>query len=176
MIKLTGLVFLYTAMQVYTLFDFKKNVNMKNWAVVDDGVMGGRSAGRLAINEAGNAVFSGSVSLENNGGFSSIRYAFEKLNTADFSAFSIRLKGDGKTYQFRVKSRAGDYYAYITTFTTTGEWQTVQIPFNTCRPSFRGMDLDKPVYNGETMEEIGFLAGNKKAETFRLEIDKIEIK
>lgn len=175
MIKLLGFLFLFTGMQTFTLFDFNKNANMTSWAVVDDNVMGGRSSGILEINEDGNAVFYGNVSLDNNGGFSSIRHTFKKISTSKYSKFRIRLKGDGKSYQFRVKSKASENYSYITEFNTTGEWQIIEIPFNTCYPSFRGMNLDKSNYNGESMEEIGLLVGNKKAETFKMEIDKITI-
>lgn len=175
MIKILISLFLTTSMHTYTIFDFSKNANLSSWQVVDDNVMGGRSSGIFEINEDGNAVFYGRVSLENNGGFSSIRHAFEKINSSGFSKFSIRLKGDGKSYQFRVKSDVSDYYSYISTFSTTGDWQTIEIPFNKCFPSFRGNNLDKPCYSGATMEEIGLLVGNKKAETFKLEIDKIVI-
>lgn len=36
--------------------------------------MGGKSSGDFYINESGNGVFEGFVSLANNGGFSSVRY------------------------------------------------------------------------------------------------------
>ena len=42
-------------------------------------------------------------------------------------------------------------------------------------PAFRGRKLNIENYQGEKMQEIAFLIGNKKNENFRLEIDKIEI-
>jgi NADH dehydrogenase [ubiquinone] 1 alpha subcomplex assembly factor 1 len=162
-------------MQQFILFDFNKEANIRNWNVVDDGVMGGLSAGSFRINESGNGVFTGTVSLENNGGFSSLRYFFSQLETDNHSKFIIQLKGDGKNYQFRVKSQVNEYYAYISDFKTTGDWQTIEIPFGILSPSFRGRTLNMPNYPGKLLGEIGFLIGNKKAESFQLEIDKIVI-
>jgi NADH dehydrogenase [ubiquinone] 1 alpha subcomplex assembly factor 1 len=162
-------------MQQQMVFDFHKDADIRQWNIVDDGVMGGLSAGRFRINEAGHGVFTGTVSLENNGGFSSLRYFFNPIETSNHSKFIIRLKGDGKNYQFRVKSQPSEYYSYICTFTTTGDWQTVEIPFGMLYPSFRGQTLNLPNYPGNVLGEIGFLIGNKKAERFQLEIDRIVI-
>ena len=43
------------------------------WRSVNDGVMGGLSRGSLRIVAAGVGIFEGEVSLENNGGFASVR-------------------------------------------------------------------------------------------------------
>jgi hypothetical protein len=42
-------------------------------------------------------------------------------------------------------------------------------------PSFRGQDLNLPNYNSSSFEELVFLIGNKKNESFQLVIDKIEL-
>ena len=60
-----------------TIFDFNTKSNITNWRIVDDVVMGGRSNGNFKINDSGYGEFSGTVSLENNGGFSMVQYAFE---------------------------------------------------------------------------------------------------
>lgn len=158
------------------LFDFKKDSVLTNWRVIDDVVMGGRSNGSLDINSEGNAVFRGVISTENNGGFSSIRYQFERREIAPYKKISIRLKGDGKAYQFRVKSTKSQRHNYIFPFETTGEWETIEIQLSEMTPAFRGRKLEMLNYNGEIIEEIAFLIGNKKAESFSLEIDKIWLK
>ena len=90
--------------------------------------------------------------------------------------FRIRIKGDGKRYQLRVKSKTTAYFSYIAYFVTNGAWQTVDILFRDMYPSFRGNKLDMPNYPGDTMEEIAFLIANKKAEDFKLEIARIELR
>ena len=87
----------------------------------------------------------------------------------------IRLKGDGKEYQFRIKDKSSSYYSYITTFKTSGEWQTITIKLKDLYPSFRGRTLDLPNYSSNSFEEIVFLIGNKKKESFQLLLDKIEL-
>jgi NADH dehydrogenase [ubiquinone] 1 alpha subcomplex assembly factor 1 len=155
------------------LFDFQPNSSLENWYVVDDVVMGGRSAGQFSLTEAGHGLFQGSVSLENNGGFSSVRHSFPTRSVEGQQKFVLRVKGDGKRYQFRVRSSRYERFSYIAYFETTGEWQTVDIPFAEMYPSFRGMRLNRPNYPGEAMTEIAFLISNKKPERFRLEIDAI---
>lgn len=158
------------------LFDFNSDSSLGNWRIIDDVVMGGHSDGNFKINKTGHGEFSGDVSLENNGGFSSVRYNFKTVNASGYESFQIRLKGDGKNYQFRVKSNDNQRYSYIYEFETTGEWETISISFNKMKPAFRGRQLNQPNYDGNQMEEIAFLIGNKKEQSFKLEVDKIELK
>lgn len=159
-----------------TLFDFNSESDITNWRTVDDVVMGGRSDGNFKINDAGNGLFYGEVSLENNGGFSMVQYRFDTKKVNEFSKVCIRLKGDGKAYQFRIKSKDSDRHSYIASFETSKDWETIEIFFDTMHPAYRGRTIDIPNYTGEQMEMIAFLIGNKKAEAFSLEIDSIILK
>ena len=155
------------------LFDFNFESNIRNWKIVDDVVMGGRSNGNFKINDTGYGEFSGDVSLKNNGGFSSVRYNFNTLSSSNFKSFQLRIKGDGNPFQFRVKSSNRQRFSYIYTFNTSGDWETISIPFNKMEPAFRGYKLDQPNFDGVQMEEIAFLIGNKKEQSFKLFIDSI---
>jgi NADH dehydrogenase [ubiquinone] 1 alpha subcomplex assembly factor 1 len=156
------------------LYDFNSNSSTSDWQVVDDVVMGGRSDGGFSINEAGNGIFQGKVSLENNGGFSSLRHSLN-AKVGDNTKVRITLKGDGKAYQFRIKSSPYDRHSYISEFQTTGDWQEVVIPLSAMYPAFRGRKLEIPNFNSAQIHELAFLIGNKEAENFRLEISKIEL-
>lgn len=158
------------------LFEFNKNSDMSHWNSVDDVVMGGKSNGTISLNEAGLGVFSGKVSLENNGGFSMVKYHFDSKQVSGFTTICLKLKGDGKTYQFRVKTSVCDIHSYVAAFKTTTNWNTIEIPFNSMYPSFRGKPLKMPNYPGEKMAQIAFLIGNNTEETFKLEIDSIYLK
>jgi len=158
------------------IFDFNKSAEIQNWLIVDDVVMGGKSSGTFNLNADGFGVFEGNISLDNNGGFSSVRYRFEKTLVKEYSTVHIKLRGDGKKYQFRIKAKSGDYYSYISPFQTTGEWQEIEIPLKDMYPSFRGRKLDQPNFSDDYIEEITFLIGNKKEEDFQLIIDKIELR
>jgi NADH dehydrogenase [ubiquinone] 1 alpha subcomplex assembly factor 1 len=91
------------------------------------------------------------------------------------SKIMLTIKGDGKKYQFRAKDNTGKYYSYITYFSTTGHWQNISISLRDMYPSFRGRTLDLPNFSANSIEEIVLLIGNKKAEPFKLLIDKIEL-
>ena len=158
-----------------TVFDFKTTTDISNWNIVDDVVMGGRSYGSFGLSNSGKGLFKGKVSLENNGGFSMVQYRFNAKQVNNFAKVSIRLKGDGKSYQFRIKTKNSDDHSYVAPFQTSGEWETIEIPFNSMYAAFRGRKLNIGNYPGEQMEMIAFLIGNKKAEAFKLEIDKIEL-
>ncbi len=163
-------------MQDALIFKFDNQSNLRNWRIVDDVVMGGRSNGQMEITEEGFGRFYGDISLENNGGFSSVRYTLDPKSTKGFSKFVLKVKGDGKTYQFRVKSERNQRHSHIYKFHTTGNWETVEIPFEEMYASFRGYRLDIPNFNGNQIEEIAFLIGNKKEESFELLIDTIMMK
>ncbi|MFT5755283.1 MAG: NADH dehydrogenase [ubiquinone] 1 alpha subcomplex assembly factor 1 [Flavobacterium sp.] len=169
------IVLLIAFMNTTIIYDFNKDSSKNDWRIIDDGVMGGESQGKFYIDTDGNGVFEGTISLENNGGFSSLRYQFDKINTKKDSKIKIRLKGDGKEYQFRIKDKYNSYYSYITTFKTSGEWQTVEIKLSDLYPSFRGRKLDLPNFESDSFEEVVFLIGNKKNESFQLLLDKIEL-
>ncbi len=162
-------------MEYLTLFDFTKDSNIDAWRIVNDGVMGGRSASKFVLNIEGHAVFSGTVSLENNGGFASVRYRFKKINVTMFKKMVIKLKGDGKAYQFRIKDDLGYRYSYIGVFGTSGNWEEIEIPLNTMYPAFRGRKLEKSNFSESTIEEVAFLIGNKKNENFELLLDMISL-
>lgn len=149
------------------------------WRIQNDVVMGGQSESQLKMTEDSLAHFSGRVSLENDGGFCSIHQTVEKepfIISKDSKSFLIELKGDGKDYNFRIRTPKGRHsYAY--TFPTKGgeNWETVTIPFNLMKATYRGEDVDVPNYAGENVVEMQLLIGNKKAETFEIFVKSIAV-
>ena len=158
---------------VAVIYDFSKQSNSDSWQIVNDGVMGGLSKGKISINTAGNGLFEGFITTENSGGFSSVKHGFPAKNVSKYKTVLLRIKGDGKMYQFRIKERLEQPFSYIHEFQTSGEWETISITLASFYPSFRGNTLNMPNYNGEFMEEVTFLIGNKKKEYFALEIERI---
>jgi NADH dehydrogenase [ubiquinone] 1 alpha subcomplex assembly factor 1 len=171
-----SMIVLFSMMASKVIFDFNKKSNIDSWIIVNDDVMGGRSSSNFNLNADGFGVFEGTVSLENNGGFSSVRYRFPKMQIDNNTKVVLKLKGDGKDYQFRIKSNLRESYSYILPFKTSGEWQEIEIPLKNMYPSFRGRKLNQPNFSEDSIEEITFLIGNSKNEKFKLLIDKIELK
>ncbi|MEM9361330.1 MAG: CIA30 family protein [Bacteroidota bacterium] len=162
-----------TTMPQTTLFKFNSSSDVSKWIVINDVVMGGKSYGNFYLSKMGNGVFSGRVSLENNGGFSSVRYRLNLTGAKNYSSVILKVRGDGKKYQFRIKDKQSNYYSYVSYFKSSKEWETIKIPLSDFYPTFRGRKVAIPNYDKDTIEEIGFLIGNKTAEEFKLEIEFI---
>lgn len=170
------ILFVTTMASEIILFDFNKSSNISTWSIVDDVVMGGKSNGTFSLNSEGYGLFTGEISLKNNGGFSSVRHSFKKVDVGDATKVCIRLKGDGKSYQFRIKQDTEVAYSYTYPFTTSGDWETIEIPLEDMYPTYRGRTLRRPNFSHETIEEIVFLISNKKEESFQLLLDTITLK
>lgn len=146
------------------------------WSILNDNVMGGRSTGTFTINSDGTVVFEGRISLENNGGFASLRFDPGSINIENYTTVVLLVNGHGKRFQFRVKADRRDAHSYVTYFGTAKGWQEVEIPLQDLYPTYRGRKLKRSNFSGGKLEEIGFLFGNNKAEEFRLEIRGITLK
>lgn len=170
------LLFMLTHMQTFTLFNFSKATSTASWQIVNDGVMGGKSSSSFSISEEGHGLFAGHVSLANNGGFASVRHNDQFENVSGFTHVILKLKGDGKNYQFRLKGSQNQSQSYVQEFETNGEWQEIKLKLSNFSPQFRGRKLDMPNFEFDTITEMAFLIGNKKEEDFLLIIDNIALK
>lgn len=169
----TTLVIFLSMQAQLVLFDFNKEANAGPWTVVNDVVMGGRSNASVKINDDGMGVFSGHVSLENNGGFASIRMRLAPLDISGFNTIHLQVRGRPSRFQLRCKSGWGEPQSYISYFEISDSWQEVSLPLTDMYPTFRGIRLEMPDYPAEVLAEIAILIGNKKEEDFKLEISRI---
>lgn len=146
------------------------------WRAVNDGVMGGVSVGRMVAADRG-LRFEGELSLENNGGFASVRRTVE-LDLSRAGAVRLRLRGDGRRYQFRLRlDDRWDGVAWRAEFDTNGEWQTIDLPFDGFEPVFRGRRVPNagPVV-AANIRQIGFMLADRTAGAFALDIAAIEFR
>ena len=77
--------------------------------------------------------------MDNNGVYASVRHQFDKIETTKDSKIVIRLKGDGNEYQFKIKDKSDVLYSYMTTFKTSGKWETIEIKLSDLYLSYRGL-------------------------------------
>jgi len=158
--------------------DILLNASENQWRIVNDGVMGGLSSSNVTINEADKIVFKGTVSLDNNGGFASLRSPVKDYNFEKFSGIELRIKGDGKRYSISMKETTYfTGYFYTASFETKkDEWVNVQISFNMFNLYYYGRltDSDKniPLNN---IKEISLLIGDKQKGIFIIEVDYIKL-
>jgi NADH dehydrogenase [ubiquinone] 1 alpha subcomplex assembly factor 1 len=147
----------------------------KQWRIVNDGVMGGLSSSKVIVKDD-KIIFRGNVSLENNGGFASLRSQIKDYNFENYSGIEIKLKGDGKLYSISMKETTYfNGYFYTNSFETKkDEWIVAQIPFNQFKLYYFGKDTNSskkiPLDN---IKEISLLIGDKQKGEFKAEIDYI---
>ena len=165
--------FFVSMVEARIIYDFSKMENLDGWYVVDDGVMGGRSKGKLKVENGDTGVFSGKISLENYGGFSSIRYYTGELNVKQNKYVTVILSGDNKYYQLRIRSSRNDRHVYTKKFFAKDGWQEIRVPLDSMEPYFRGQRLRMSNFDKKYISEIGFLIGNKVRENFELKIRSI---
>jgi hypothetical protein len=154
-----------------TVCDFSHPTNL-TWRVVNDDVMGGVSTSTFHVTNQ-TAIFRGAVSLENNGGFASIRTMPTDLNLAEATEFVLRVRGDGRQYKFTARMNSNfDGALYQSSFATCkDEWQEIRLPFDKFVPTFRGRQLTgEPPLVAPKLTSIGFLIADQQSGPFQLEI------
>ncbi len=139
--------------------------------------MGGVSASRLRFDVAGHAVFEGDVSLENNGGFASVRASWLDLGCADTVAYGLTAWGDGHTYKLNLRTDSGfDGVNYQAVFTPApGLWTQTVLPVAAFAPNFRGRVVQAaPPLQPEQVRQVGLMISDKQAGEFRLPVKTLE--
>ena len=158
-------------------FDFSKPDAAKQWQTVNDGVMGGISDGRFKITDNKTMEFYGTLSLENNGGFASVRSRPMKVNLKAGDSVAARVRGDGREYSLNLYvPRDSGRYSYRQTFKTKkGEWIEVSLPVDKFFATWRGRVFPDQKLDPSKVNSVGFLLGDKKAGPFKLEVDWIKL-
>ena len=149
--------------------------NEPGWYTVDDNVMGGVSSSTVEILEPGVLVFTGRMSLENNGGFSSVRSEWSPTNLSRADGVLLRVAGDGKLYRLRIRStQTGRDISYNASFETVPDtWKVIYIPFDLMMPTFRGFLMDVGTLDPATIASFGFMLSDKQPGEFGLRVDWI---
>jgi NADH dehydrogenase [ubiquinone] 1 alpha subcomplex assembly factor 1 len=158
------------------VFDFDLGGSQGEWVSVNDDVMGGVSEGSCSVTPEGLLRFRGDVSLENNGGFASIRSLPQPHDLSAFRGLVLRVRGDGKRYACNLRTgfsiRAG---AYRRSFETVeGQWLTISLGFRDFVPTSFGRALpDAPALDTSEIRSIGFTVSDGQEGPFELELDWI---
>ena len=155
---------------------FANDESLESWTSVNDGVMGGVSKGGFKRTGQGTLLFTGDLSLANNGGFASIRMKPGDLGLTGTSGIVLKARGDGRTYwvDLRVSNQmsASSYRAFLPT--TAGEWKETLIPFEDFKLQTFGRELPSKPINPATITSVGFTIADKKEGPFSLEIETVK--
>ena len=167
-----------SADQVKLLLNFEDINESGKWMVVNDGVMGGVSRSNINLHTDGYLVFAGELSTNYGGGFASVRTYDENWEIGKYEGFILRVKGDGKTYQFRCRMGENIFeIAYRNYFQAKKEdWQEIFLPFNEFLPTYRGRVLTNfTQLDPKKIKQFGFMISDKQIGNFNLEIDWIGV-
>jgi monofunctional biosynthetic peptidoglycan transglycosylase len=162
----------------HVLFEFAGADAAKEWQAVNDGVMGGVSVGTFKITDKKTLEFSGTLSLENNGGFASVRTRARKLGLEKGDTLVARVKGDGREYSMNLYLNkplmAFSYRAAVPT--RKDEWTEVKLSLDTfVATSFGRVVEHAGAVKPEEINALGFLLGDKKAGPFKLEVEWVKV-
>ena len=158
------------------LFDFSEPRTVNAWHAIDDRVMGGISQSTLRQDPAGHAVFEGTVSMERNGGFASVRSSPGERGLAGAKACLIELRGDNKQFKLSLLTDDGfDSLNYQASFAPKGtDWQTLHLPLADFRASFRGREVTgAPPLDPARIRQVGLMIAARQAGAFALDIRRI---
>lgn len=161
-----------------SLFDFTAADAAREWQNINDGVMGGVSEGKFKITDKKTLEFYGTLSLENKGGFASLRAKTKKLDLEKGDSFLVRIRGDGREYSMNLHvPRPLVAFSYRSMIQTKkDEWIEVKLPLD----KFQATSFGRPVRDAgpvdpQEVNGLGFLLGDKKAGPFKLEVEWIKV-
>jgi len=153
--------------------------NANDWYVVNDTVMGGVSSSSVDTNDSGQMVFSGRLSLENNGGFTSTRTEAIPLLKSGLDTLTFQLRGDGRTYIATIRTPYPSLRRiyYRQSFDTVADQDiTVELKGEDFKPYVFG----QPVPSAPSLAEIGpaigsvgIMLADKSPGAFSLQINEI---
>ncbi len=158
------------------MIDFGAEGDGIDWQIVDDGVMGGLSQGEGTLYDD-YLQFQGFVSLENNGGFSSMRSPYQAMDLSSFTTVEIRYKSTDYSVGFTLNKHRVWYLPNykVNLKPTNGKWAVATIKltdiaqYQVGRPT--GEYLDKESL--AQMIRLGFITNEKRAGAFDFEVDYI---
>ena len=156
--------------------DFGKTKDGINWWVVNDGVMGGLSQGNKTLTE-NSILFKGVISLDNNGGFSSLRRSLSDKDLSQYDQIQIRYRSTGisKALTLSVSRRWYIPNYKISLEGTSGKWETKTIKISDIKKYYLGKPLNESLKKEKLKDIIrmGIITDEKKYGDFEFEVDYI---
>ena len=160
------------------VLEFAAPDSAQKWQAVNDGVMGGVSDGRFRITEDKTLEFFGTLSLENNGGFASVRTKPADLDIKAGDIIVVRVKGDGRDYVLNIytKSRRMAFSYRAPLPTTKDAWTEVTVPLADFIPTafgrrVQGMGPVEP----DQINGLGFMLSDKKPGKFQMQVEWVKV-
>ena len=151
--------------------DFSNPNTLRDSWIVNDGVMGGVSQSTLRQDVDG-MFFEGVVSLENNGGFASMRSSVRFPQGTQL--IELIAKGDGKRYKLVLRTELAPRVTYVADFIALPTWQTYRFNLSQFKSTFRGRDVNAPTLSFSDVIDFGILISNNQVGSFAIQLKTLK--
>jgi NADH dehydrogenase [ubiquinone] 1 alpha subcomplex assembly factor 1 len=155
-----------------TVFAFDRD-DEAQWNVVNDGVMGGRSAGFVMV-EGGTLRFTGTL-VTRGGGFTSVR-ARRVMDLTGHDGLELRVRGNDRQFEVEVDDGMRGSRGSLSRrapFMASEEWTLVRVPFTSLRDTVFGQAVNAPRIDLARIQGVGLYIADGRDGPFRLEVDFI---
>ena len=155
-----------------TLFTFDR-ADEAPWEVVNDGVMGGRSAGFVQI-DAGTLRFTGTL-VTQGGGFTLVR-AQREVDLTGQLGLELRVRGSGRSFEVELNDGHHEFGRRVSrraSFPTSADWTVVRVPFSALRSTIFGRVVSAPPIDLARVRSVGLFLADRQDGPFTLEVDFI---
>ena len=137
-----------------------ENQPEKRWQFFTDGVMGGKSSGKLEFWKDGESTFArmiGNVSTKNNGGFIQFRARLSGSMKENMQGIKINVRGNNQKYfiHLRTSGTVLPWQYYSQSFEVKNNWQVINLPFSNFKAS--GSFMKKRI-KPSTIRTVGIVA------------------
>lgn len=161
------------------IIDFGNQTGGQYWSVTNDGVMGGLSRGNAWLSDS-SVIFKGEVSLDNNGGFSSLRSSYNNLDLSGFNSAEVRLRASGLDFSITFAKSRRFYipnFKHVIKLKST-EWEVVTFDLDQLKEYRIGNATGNTITPTDLKNLVGisFINEGKKEGPFVLEVDYIKFK
>ncbi len=165
----------FTSIDTYE-YDFGRGKDGEDWWVINDGVMGGLSRGKAQMKE-NSLYFSGTISLENNGGFTSFRAPYERMDLSPYTRMEVRYRSTGRTCAISLDQSTRFWLPnHKLKLPLSEEWNVVQISLDELNEYRMGRRTGRQMTREKASKviRIGIITDSKDAGEFTFEIDYIK--
>ncbi|MBZ9610963.1 CIA30 family protein [Rheinheimera maricola] len=158
-------------------FDFTDSSQFERIMLVHDTVMGGHSNGYVR-QQANTLLFSGNLSLANNGGFASVEFKLLRpLASATIERLVLNVTADDRRYQLRLKTAfLPQGVAYVAEFTPKTHKHDYAFTLQDFTGRYRGRTMPNfPTLNFADVTHVGIMLADKTAGPFRIALHSLSV-
>ncbi|MEM6802980.1 MAG: CIA30 family protein [Bacteroidota bacterium] len=173
---LFGFLLLFNSDSGFNL-NFGSEKDGTDWKPLNDGVMGGLSNGQVELTE-NTLKFFGEVSLDNFGGFTSVKSPFGQYDLSNSDKITIRYKTEGQIISISLEDSEVFFNPYFKLLLpdTEGRWAIVEADISDFKEYNLGQGGSTSISDDflRNVRRIGFITSKKSEGKFFVEVDYLK--